>query len=85
MNPSAAAGLEGVHAGPGQDRQREHTACLAGSSNRHGDPRSARASAGIAAGNHVTSARPESGPITGPPYTIYLDAESAKYDVYVPA
>ena len=26
---------------------------------------------------------PESGPITGPPYTMYLDAESAKYGVSV--
>ena len=83
LNPSAAQGLEACT--PAQARIHSPTpgvACPAKSEigtvtlNVPGLP------PGSLAGSMYLGG-PESGPITGPPYTMYLDAESARYGVSV--
>ena len=70
---------DSVHAGTGANPQRRSPAstCPAAPSSARSNlerPDPARPARSRATS---TSAAPESGPITGPPYTIYLDAESA--------
>jgi hypothetical protein len=83
LNPSAAHGLEACT--PAQARIHSTlpgVACPAGSRvgtvtlNVPGLPQGSL-------GGNLYLGGPESGPITGPPYTIYIDAESARYGVSV--
>jgi hypothetical protein len=82
MNPSAAAGLEGCTPAQIGIGTRNETKCPAGS--RIGTI--ALEVPGLPAESlkgNIYLGKPESGPITGPPYTVYLDAESAKYNIKV--
>ena len=83
MNPSAAHGLEDCT--PAQARIHSLTpgvACPGGSKlgtvtlNVPGLPKASLK-------GNIYLGGPESGPITGPPYTIYIDAESARYGLSV--
>jgi hypothetical protein len=83
LNPSAAQGLQACT--PAQARIHSPmagTACPAKSSVGTVSLEVPDLPPGSLKGN-VYLGGPESGPITGPPYTIYLDAESARYGVSV--
>jgi hypothetical protein len=83
LNPSAAAGLTACT--PAQARIHSATpgtSCPASSAIGTVNLDVPTLPAGSLTGNIYLGA-PESGPITGPPYIIYLDAESARYDVSV--
>jgi hypothetical protein len=83
MNPSAAAGLTACT--PAEARIHSSTpgvGCQATSEIGTVALEVPTLPPGSLAGKIYLGA-PESGPITGPPYTIYLDAESARYGVSV--
>jgi hypothetical protein len=83
LNPSAAAGLTACT--PAQARihsSEKGTACPASSIIGTVNLNVPTLPDGSLTGN-VYLGGPESGPITGPPYTIYVDAESERYDVSV--
>ncbi len=80
MNPSAGAGLEGCTPEQIGIGTRRETACPAAS--RIGTV--ALEVPGLPAESlkgYIYLGRPGSGPITGPPYTIYFDAESTYYNI----
>jgi hypothetical protein len=82
MNPSAAAGLEGCTPAQIGIGTRNETKCPPGS--RIGS--FALEVPGLPSQSlkgSIYLGKPESGSITGPPYTVYLDAESTKYNVKV--
>ncbi len=83
LNPSAAAGLTACT--PAQARihsETPGTACPASSLLGTVSLEVPTLPPGSLSGN-IYLGGPETGPITGPPYTIYVDAESARYDVSV--
>ncbi|HEX3511628.1 MAG TPA: hypothetical protein VHT27_11090 [Solirubrobacteraceae bacterium] len=83
LNPSAAAGLSACS--PAQARIHSATAgvgCPAGSELGTFALEVPTLPAGSLTG-HIYLGGPESGPITGPPFTVYLDAESARYGISV--
>ena len=83
LNPSSAAGLSACT--PAQARIHSSTAgteCPASSSLGTVSLEVPTLPPGSLKGN-IYLGGPESGPITGPPYTMYLDAESARYGVSV--
>jgi hypothetical protein len=83
LNPSAAHGLEACT--PAQARIHSTVAgvaCPGGSKIGEVTMEVPGLPAGSLGGN-VYLGGPESGPITGPPYTVYLDAESESYGVSV--
>jgi hypothetical protein len=83
LNPSAAAGLTACT--PAQARIHSATsgvACPTSSQLGTVKLEVPQLPAGSLTGN-VYLGGPESGPITGPPYIVYLDAESARYGVSV--
>jgi hypothetical protein len=83
LNPSAAAGL--TDCTPAQARIHSSTAGVACPSTSALGTVSLEVPTlppGSLKGN-IYLGGPESGPITGPPYTMYLDAESARYGVSV--
>ncbi len=83
MNPSAAAGLAACT--PAQARitsEEEGVACPEASKIGTVKLEVPGLPAGSLQGN-IYLGGPESGPITGPPYTIYLDAESSQYGISV--
>jgi hypothetical protein len=80
MNPSAASGLEGCTPTQIGIGTRNETKCPPGS--RIGTI--ALEVPGLPAESlkgYVYLGKPASGPITAPPYTVYFDAESAKYNI----
>jgi hypothetical protein len=82
MNPAAAAGLEGCTPAQIGIGTRNETTCPTGS--RIGTV--ALEVPGLpneSLKGFVYLGKPTSGPITAPPYTIYLDAESTKFNVKV--
>ncbi len=83
LNPSAAAGLTACT--PAQARihsETPGTSCPASSLLGTVSLDVPTLPPGSLSGN-VYLGGPESGPITGPPYIVYVDAESARYDVSV--
>ena len=82
MNPSAAAGLEGCTPEEIGIGTRNPTTCPPGSKIGTVSLEVPTLPAGSLSGD-IYLGKPANGPITGPPYTIYLDAESARYGVKV--
>lgn len=82
MNPAAAAGLEGCTPEQIGIGTRNAVTCPAGSKLGTVTLEVPTLPAGSLTGN-IYLGKPASGPITGPPYTIYLDAESSRYGVKV--
>jgi hypothetical protein len=83
LNPSAAHGLEACT--PAQARIHSSTpgvACPAGSKLGTVTLEVPTLPPGSLQGN-IYLGGPESGPITGPPYTVYIDAESSRYGISV--
>ncbi len=84
LNPSAAAGLQACT--PAQARIHSSTAgtsCPAASELGTVDLEVPTLPPGAFETGHIYLGAPESGPITGPPYVTYLDAESPRYGVSV--
>ncbi len=82
INPSSAAGLEACK--PSQARIHSSTpgtACPAGSKLGTVTLKVPQLTETLA--GNIYLGGPESGPITGPPYTVYLDAESERYGLSV--
>ena len=82
LNPSAAHGLEACTPAQIGVGTKSPVACPAGSKIGEVTLNVPDLPAGSLQGN-VYLGGPESGSITGPPYTVYINAESAKYDVDV--
>jgi len=82
LNPSAARGLEACTPEQIAIHTIEPVACPAGSRLGTVTIDTPDLPPGSLQGN-IYLGGPASGPITGPPYTIYLDAESARYGVSV--
>ena len=84
LNPSAAAGLAACTPAQARIHSSEKRRRLPGRlGNRHGRPRTCRRLPDGSLKGKVYLGGPESGPITGPPYIVYLDAESERYGVSV--
>jgi hypothetical protein len=82
MNPSAAQGLQACTPAEIGIHTAEPVTCPAGSKIGTVELNVPTLPAGSLKGN-IYLGGPESGPITGPPYTMYVDAESARYGVSV--
>jgi hypothetical protein len=82
LNPSAAHGLEGCTPAQIGIHTRNKVECPSGSKlgtvtiDAPGLPHNSLQ-------GNIYLGKPASGPITGPPYTMYLDAESARYGISV--
>jgi hypothetical protein len=82
LNPSAAHGLEACTPAQIGIHTRSPVSCPAGSKVAEATLNVPDLPPGSLQGN-VYLGGPASGPITGPPYTVYLDAESARYGISV--
>jgi hypothetical protein len=83
LNPSAAAGLEACRPAQIGIGTRAPVTCPSGSKVGTVAINVPDLPNGSLTGNMYLGGPPPSGPITGPPYTIYLNAESTRYDVDV--
>jgi hypothetical protein len=82
LNPSAAHGLEACTPAQIGIHTRAPVACPAGSKVAEATLNVPGLPPGSLQGNLYLGG-PSSGPITGPPYTVYLDAESPRYGISV--
>lgn len=82
LNPSAAHGLEACTPAQIGIHTREPVTCPAGSKVATATLNVPGLPAGSLQGSLFLGG-PSSGPITGPPYIVYLDAESARYGISV--